>query len=384
MPYSEAVAGASVPIAQQIDDRARRELEQTREQINAMHDIVGGDTVAATLEAHEDSTVTCSRQRLLCSVSLLLIGAAISAAVAVAVSGKSTGDSLPEINATVSPSSVPSPSVSPSLAPIVRTPSIVVMPTLEPTIARTEYWYQVAVEVSGSKPIQNTESAQFRALDWLQNKDLLPIPRTDQHGIERYSLVVLYFSTSGNQWTNQYNFLSVEEPVCMWNDFQDGCDCDFEGNVIELSLSENQLNGPLPSELGQLQSLRRCFLAKNSLSGTIPTEVGLLSNVLGFTIWLDSFRGPIPSEIGNMRALTFLDFSVQKSVSSLTGTIPTELALLANLQSLWLNHNSLTGTLPTEFRNLSNLSKSSMIPVSEYRLLWLSSSQMTGTCRQVS
>jgi hypothetical protein len=41
--------------------------------------------------------------------------------------------------------------------------------------------------------------------------------------------------------------------------------------------------------------------------------------------------------------------------NQLTGTIPTELSQLSNLQSLNLYHNQLTGTIPTELSQLSNL-----------------------------
>ena len=41
--------------------------------------------------------------------------------------------------------------------------------------------------------------------------------------------------------------------------------------------------------------------------------------------------------------------------AELTGTIPTEVGLLTNLQRLWLYRNDLTGSVPSELENLTNL-----------------------------
>ncbi len=54
----------------------------------------------------------------------------------------------------------------------------------------------------------------------------------------------------------------------------------------------------------------------------------------------------------------------------LSGTIPFELGNLANLSSLYLNHNDLTGTIPTELGNLANLA-----------VLSLGSNSLSGTMK---
>jgi hypothetical protein len=43
---------------------------------------------------------------------------------------------------------------------------------------------------------------------------------------------------------------------------------------------DTQLNGTIPTELGQLFRLNYCFLGVNQFSGTIPTELGRLSNLV--------------------------------------------------------------------------------------------------------
>jgi hypothetical protein len=39
----------------------------------------------------------------------------------------------------------------------------------------------------------------------------------------------------------------------------------------------------------------------------------------------------------------------------ISGTLPTELGLLSNLNVLWLDNNPMSGTIPTHFGRLSNL-----------------------------
>ena len=65
----------------------------------------------------------------------------------------------------------------------------------------------------------------------------------------------------------------------------------------------------------------------------------------------------------------FLDFSlVQLSMNTLTGPIPSELALLPSLSELWLSFNAFTGTIPEEITTMNNL-----------RWLICNNNKMTGT-----
>jgi hypothetical protein len=102
-------------------------------------------------------------------------------------------------------------------------------------------------------------------------------------------------------------------------------------------------------------------LENNQLTGSIPTELGNLTNLEELWLSYNQLTGSIPSELGNLGNLTLLNLNSNQ----LTGSIPTE---LGNLRYLWLNNNQLTGSIPTELGNLSNL-----------RYLWLNNNQLTGT-----
>ncbi len=102
----------------------------------------------------------------------------------------------------------------------------------------------------------------------------------------------------------------------------------------------------------------------NQLTGSIPTELGNLSNLESLLLSFNQLTGSIPTELGNLSNLQFL----QLFSNQLTGSIPTELGNLSNLENLRLYSNQLTGSIPTELGNLSNL-----------QFLQLFSNQLTGS-----
>ncbi len=130
-------------------------------------------------------------------------------------------------------------------------------------------------------------------------------------------------------------------------------------------------------------------LNNNSLSGTIPSELGSLSNLQELSLNRNSLSGTIPSELGSLSNLQ--ELSLDRN--SLSGTIPSELGSLSNLQRLYLDENySLSGTIPSELGSLSNLrslflqrnSLSGTLPselgsLSNLRRLYLQSNSLSGT-----
>ena len=145
--------------------------------------------------------------------------------------------------------------------------------------------------------------------------------------------------------------------------------------VTSLALSDSQLTGAIPPELGNLNNLERLNLTRNQLTGDIPPELSLLTNVqllaLGgnqltgpiptwlvnitnleeLYLWGNQFTGAIPPELGNLPGLVKLGLGENR----LTGEIPTELGSLAKLERLSLSENQLSGSIPTELGSLVNL-----------------------------
>ncbi len=93
------------------------------------------------------------------------------------------------------------------------------------------------------------------------------------------------------------------------------------------------------------------FLIRNQLSGSIPSELGNLSNLEKLYFGHNQISGSIPSELGNLSNLLLLEFFENQ----LSGSIPSELGNLSNLLYLYLDSNKLSGAIPSELGNLLNL-----------------------------
>ncbi len=174
---------------------------------------------------------------------------------------------------------------------------------------------------------------------------------------ERAALVALYNSTNGASWTNKSNWLSADENSWL-GVVVTGC------RVTNLSLTNNNLSGPLPTEMGDLTQLQTLQLWSNNLTGTIPNSIGNLSNLIELDLNNNKLTGAIPSAVGTITTLQ----KIRLDRNQLTGALPNSIFNLVNLTSLELGDNQLSGSLPSTISNLTNL-----------QALGLSSNQFTGT-----
>ena len=166
--------------------------------------------------------------------------------------------------------------------------------------------------------------------------------------VDRAALEALYNATGGDNWLENDNWLS-DAPIGQWLGVTTGP----SGRVTVLNLTENQLSGAIPAELGSLTNLQRLYLSDNLLTGEIPAELGSLINLEGLHLWGNGLTGEIPAELANLTNLERLNLSENQ----LTGTVPAELANLTNLQRLSLHDNQLTGPIPAWLSNLTDLER---------------------------
>ena len=155
-----------------------------------------------------------------------------------------------------------------------------------------------------------------------QYDDLVRVVSSGSASSDRAALVALYNATDGPNWSTSTNWLS-DRPLREWY----GVGTDDSGRINSLALSENGLNGSIPSELGNLSNLERLYLGGNQLTG------------------------PIPSSLGNLTNLTWLSLDGNQ----LTGSVPSSLGNLVNLTELYLHSNQLSGTLPQSFTSITTL-----------------------------
>jgi len=108
------------------------------------------------------------------------------------------------------------------------------------------------------------------------------------------ALVAFYNSTDGPNWNNNSNWLTG--PVSTWYGVT------VEGNrVIELKFySDNNLNGFIPEEIGDLNELVKLVISNNpNLTGVLSGAIGQLISLVGIGIGNCSLTGTIPNTISD-------------------------------------------------------------------------------------
>ena len=210
-------------------------------------------------------------------------------------------------------------------------------------------------------------SSQSLAIDWLAHgggTDVISGPNKESvewRIQQRYILAVLYYTTNGEtSWTNQYGFLDNDLHECDWgemlNNGWNSLDCNDDMEVELINLWQNNLMGPIPSELASLTKVTAIDFSTNSLTGEIPIEIYNMMNSLNYlNLGYNMLTGTLASELGNLVKLTYL----MVDHNDMTGTIPSELGKLTELSG-WLSveGNKLTGTVP---ESLAQLTKATWI-----------------------
>ena len=183
--------------------------------------------------------------------------------------------------------------------------------------------------------------------DWMSRIQLVTSTGRDCAPLTDWdALRALFQSTRGTQWKRGDNWLS-DLPLDMWY----GVTTDPDGAVTKLTLSNNNLTGRIPDEIGSLQNLEVLTLDGNGLTGAIPRSIGRLRDLVTLTISGNSLTGEIPEEIGNLAKLEVL----RLHVNQLRGSIPSTISGLERLRILSLGYNDLAGRIPDEIGHLRSL-----------------------------
>ncbi|KAL7614125.1 hypothetical protein Lser_V15G08907 [Lactuca serriola] len=124
--------------------------------------------------------------------------------------------------------------------------------------------------------------------------------------------------------------------------------------TIALNLSQNNLFGSLPIEVGELKMLSSLDLSHNNLSGNIPSSLGGCTSLVFLNLRGNLFQGMVPSSLSSMRGVSMLDLSH----NNLSGKIPQFLEQLTLLEYVDLSFNDFEGEVPVTgvFANASAFS----------------------------
>jgi Leucine-rich repeat (LRR) protein len=122
-------------------------------------------------------------------------------------------------------------------------------------------------------------------------------------------------------------------------------------HLERFELWQNVLTGNIPADIKNLVSLRKLWLYETGgLTGSIPKQIGLLSNLESLFVGGNKLTGALP----NMTLMTNLN-TLAVNGNALTGTIPTTIAKAIGLERLFFDENKFNGPLPNELGLLTNL-----------------------------
>ncbi|WP_234997602.1 DUF6443 domain-containing protein [Hymenobacter roseosalivarius] len=176
----------------------------------------------------------------------------------------------------------------------------------------------------------------------------------------------LYEATQGDSWTRHENWPSGD---AAWRAVRSISQCQNwygldvqQGQLRGIQLAYNNLRGPLPASIGELQDLDYLYLMHNQLRGLLPASLGQLSRLTQLYLNHNQLSGFVPEGWGQLplRGLGLNN-------NQLTGSLPADWSQLTRLEYLYLSNNQLTGGFPAALLAGGNL-----------RALYLSNNRLTG------
>ena len=202
----------------------------------------------------------------------------------------------------------------------------------------------------------------------------LTVRAKPQDAADIITLGTLYDKTNGTRWIHRDNWGAEWLETTPFDDWAPwhgvtiaGSVRNFSGTaedgnrVVGLELSDNNLTGEFPVDVGGLTELRTLDFASNSLRGRIPAQLGNLNNLESLDLSFNSLSGPIPVDLAKLSNLQ----EISLAGNGFSGAIPSGMGSLAQLISLDLSDNELSGTIPASLGSLSNLE---FLDLSENRL----------------
>eukprot|EP00970_Alexandrium_tamarense_P015149 scaffold4733_cov170-Alexandrium_tamarense.AAC.63 len=231
----------------------------------------------------------------------------------------------------------------PSQKEVVVVEEVTLEPTESPTLPPTTYR-----DVSGIKELiedgvlqrdatfdgmDKLVDPRYLALDWILHKDEMQLELTDANLFQRYILALLAYSFDSEAWNacGSYAIDPNEETVEVVDTCSEGNgtveeysrwlssidECDWygvsctNGKVRGLELTENNLIGAIPPEVGQLQFLQVLALNENCVYGSLPPEIGNMSNLQQLNLEYNGMSGFVPDELFEVSSLVQLNLGWQ-------------------------------------------------------------------------
>merc|ERR1711971_851435 len=203
-----------------------------------------------------------------------------------------------------------------------------------------------------SDDLQKSSSPQAMAKDWIITKDKLFLCPDDKSLIQRYALAALYYSTDGDTWSDNRDFLSAEDE-CKWR----GVSCNtLTGELNGIDLAGNELGGEIPAEIIAFSSMKALQLGNNNIVGKIPIGIYNITSLVDLDLSGNRLGGRLEKEVVQLDALR----SFKINDNRMAHRIPRELKDMNNVQIIQLHNNSFYGEMPSRVCNLFRPSRGNL------------------------
>ncbi|THU74710.1 hypothetical protein C4D60_Mb04t36260 [Musa balbisiana] len=192
-------------------------------------------------------------------------------------------------------------------------------------------------------------------LDLSDNMFSGPIPPTMAAGTDYLAFMLLSNNRLNGTIPSSFCEANHLEVLNLANNGFSGAlpDCWNDSLALKIiDVSGNKVSGGIPKTLGLLPQLKSLHLNDNGLSGRIPSSLQHCKDLVTINLGQNRLSGVIPGWIGEK--LSSLKVLRLRS-NMFTGAIPPQLSLIASLQVLDLARNNLSGALPPAFGNFSSM-----------------------------
>ena len=190
-----------------------------------------------------------------------------------------------------------------------------------------------------------------------------PLPEPKDAAVrerERRALTEFYEAQGGPDWIER-DFWGSDRPVGEWH----GVTTDADGYVVQLTIYDNNLTGPLsaavcglsrlhtlhlsfnkisgelPDKLGECRALKNLWIKGNKVSGRLPDSVALLPELEYLDIHANDMSGPLPTNWNTPKLKIF-----RGEDNRISGELPAQLMRQPLLEELFLHNNELSGAIP--------------------------------------
>jgi Leucine rich repeat len=190
-----------------------------------------------------------------------------------------------------------------------------------------------------------------------------PLPEPKDPAVresERRALVEFYEALGGPDWIER-DFWGSDKPVGEWH----GVTTDAEGRVVQLTIYDNNLTGPLSPAVCRLERLHTLHLSFNKIAGALPEKLGDCRALKNLWVKGNKITGRLPDSVALLPELEYLDIHANEMSGALptnwntpklkifrgednhiSGELPAQLMRQPHLEELFLHNNELAGTIP--------------------------------------